>query len=129
MAEMGRRLKAWLSMEERAGQISSLKFGLIRTTSSQPYNQNDRRTHDARALWKPFKDELRKEIAELKRDFWNERKEHMTTRRALRYSKARIEELEAQIGRIRQQAQNVLQEVDRDIAPAIVDRVMNRKTG
>ncbi|RTL50877.1 MAG: hypothetical protein EKK40_12295 [Bradyrhizobiaceae bacterium] len=77
----------------------------------------------------PFKDELRKEIAGLKRDLWNERKEHMTTRRALRFSRAKIDELEAQLGRIKQQTQNVLQEIDKDIAPAIVDRVMKRKVG
>src|SRR6266513_4603858 len=70
----------------------------------------------------PFKNELRKEIAELKRDFWNERKEHATIRRSLRFARAKIEELEAMIERMKQHLQGAIVEADRDLGPAIVER-------
>jgi hypothetical protein len=78
---------------------------------------------------KPFKTKLYAEIAQLKRDIWNERKEHMNTRRALRYSRARVEELEAQLARVKQQTENALREIDSDIGPAVIDRLLHRRTG
>ena len=48
----------------------------------------------------PYKWELRKEIAELRAELWNERKAHRETHRSLRYVRCKVEALEAKIQRI-----------------------------
>jgi hypothetical protein len=75
---------------------------------------------------KPYKYELRAEIAELKRDHWNDRKEHMRTRAALRYACAKIEELEVQIASMKAQALSMVHEAERDITPDVSRRLWRR---
>jgi hypothetical protein len=70
----------------------------------------------------PFKDELRREIVELKRVSWNERKEHMQTRQLLRIARANIEALESRIEGMKQFLQGAIAEADHDIGPSVVER-------
>jgi predicted nucleic acid-binding Zn-ribbon protein len=70
----------------------------------------------------PFKDQLRREIAEMKRESWNERKEHMKTRQLLRIARAKIEALESRIEGMKQTLQSAIAEADHDIGPAVVER-------
>jgi hypothetical protein len=71
---------------------------------------------------KPFKTQSRKEIAELKRESWNERKEHRKTKQSLKYALAKIAELEARIGQMKQFLQAATDEADREIGPAVFKR-------
>jgi predicted nucleic acid-binding Zn-ribbon protein len=71
---------------------------------------------------KPFKSQLRREIAELQRESWNERKEHAKTRQSLRYARAKIAELESRIEKMKQFLQSATAEADREIGPATFKR-------
>jgi hypothetical protein len=70
----------------------------------------------------PFKDQLQREITELKRESWNERKEHMQTRQLLRIARANIEALEFRIEGMKRYLQSAIVEANHDIGPAVVER-------
>lgn len=67
-------------------------------------------------------DQLQKEISELRRQSWNERKEHMQTRQLLQIARANIEVLELRIEGLKQYLQSAIAEADHDIGPAVVER-------
>lgn len=71
-----------------------------------------------------FKWELREEIHQLSTDLWNERKEHRRTRIQRDFAWCKIEELEAKIKRMAEQAQGILAEADRSIDDAAWERYM-----
>jgi hypothetical protein len=64
----------------------------------------------------PFKWELRNEIGQLKKDYWEERKEHRNTRIRLEYAQWQIAELTAKIQRMQQVTQSLLAEATLDEA-------------
>jgi predicted nucleic acid-binding Zn-ribbon protein len=68
------------------------------------------------------KDKIRAERASLRREIWNEQKEHSRTRRDLQLARAKIAEQAAQIERMKQMIQGAISEADRDIASAVVER-------
>jgi len=68
----------------------------------------------------PFKWQLRNEISQLKRDYWEERKKHRRTRIRLEYLEWQIAELKAKIQRMQQASQALLAEAtleEADISP------------
>jgi hypothetical protein len=68
----------------------------------------------------PVRDEL--QIEELKRESWNERKEHIKTKQLLRIARAKIEALESRIEGMKLYLQSAVDEADHDIRPAVVER-------
>jgi predicted nucleic acid-binding Zn-ribbon protein len=73
-------------------------------------------------LYAQPKDDLQREIAELKRESWDERKEHMKTKQLLRVARAKIDALESRIEGMKQYLQAAIAEADHDIGPAVVER-------
>ena|GEM_PF-4371242 len=74
----------------------------------------------------PFKKELRSEISQLRIDLLNERNEHRKTRDTLRIVRARAQELEAKIERMKEALQSALVEADKDIVPLVLERYFSR---
>lgn len=72
---------------------------------------------------KPFKREIRSERDQLSRSLWNERKEHMVTRRRLRFANAKIEELEAKLDRIKYLAEGVISESNPEVGKLAAERL------
>lgn len=75
---------------------------------------------------KPYKWELRKEIAELRRENWNHLKEKLRLRARLDYSRCMVAELESQLAKIKNALGSVTSDIDQDISPAVMERYKNR---
>jgi hypothetical protein len=70
----------------------------------------------------PFKHQLRKQISELRRENWNLLKEKLRLSPQLRYSRCKVEELEARIERMKQFLRAAIVEADREVGPATFKR-------
>lgn len=74
----------------------------------------------------PFKWEIRSELAETRRELWNEQKEHRMTRRRLKYVEAENEELKSQLQKIGELGTAILNESNRDTKDAVGDRFLQK---
>lgn len=69
-----------------------------------------------------FKHKIRAERNSLRRELRDEKVEHSKTRSNLRYARAKIDELESKIERMKQLLQNAITEADQDIGPTTFKR-------
>jgi chromosome segregation ATPase len=74
----------------------------------------------------PYKWELRKEIAELRRENWNHLKEKLRLRSQLDFSRCKIAELESQLAKIKSALGSIASDIDQDIGPAVMERYKNQ---
>jgi len=70
----------------------------------------------------PFKHQLRKQISELRTENWNLLKEKLRLSSQLRYSRCKVEELEAQLAKLKSALGSAIAGIDQDVHPAAMER-------